>query len=118
MSNILHGYQSFPYEIRMSNSRGVPYFLNTETQQSTWEAPPELTKEQVKSLPGAHYLTEAGSANAGKVKASHLLVKHKDSRRPSSWKEVRVALLRPVSSFLTTFYRPISRVRRRRPSRS
>jgi hypothetical protein len=24
----------------------------------------------------------------GKIRASHLLVKHKDSRRPSSWREV------------------------------
>lgn len=28
-----------------------------------------------------------GSRNDGKIRAAHLLVKHKDSRRPSSWKE-------------------------------
>ena len=75
----------------MSNSRGVPYFFNTETQQSTWEPPTGLSPEQVQGLPGAHYLSGGG---AGKVRASHLLVKHKDSRRPSSWKEVR----RPITS--------------------
>jgi len=32
--------------------------------------------------------TTNGSGNAGKIRASHLLVKHKDSRRPSSWKQV------------------------------
>ena len=72
----------------MSNSRGVPYFFNTETQQSTWEPPAGLSQEQIQSLPGAHFLSGQGGAN--KVRASHLLVKHKDSRRPSSWKEVRV----------------------------
>lgn len=29
------------------------------------------------------------AGNSGKIRASHLLVKHKDSRRPSSWREVR-----------------------------
>jgi hypothetical protein len=69
----------------MSNSRGVPYFFNTETQQSTWEPPAGLSQQQIDSLPGAHYLSGSGN---GKVRASHLLVKHRDSRRPSSWKEV------------------------------
>lgn len=30
------------------------------------------------------------TANSEKVRASHLLVKHKDSRRPSSWKESNI----------------------------
>ena len=64
----------------------MPYFFNLETQQSTWEPPAGLTQEQIDSLPGAHYLS---GNNGGKVRASHLLVKHRDSRRPSSWKEVR-----------------------------
>lgn len=29
-----------------------------------------------------------GTANNGKIRAAHLLIKHKDSRRPSSWREV------------------------------
>jgi len=73
----------------MSGSRGVPYYFNTETHESTWEQPAELTPEQVQSLPGAHYLT-GGGGGGGKVRASHLLVKHKDSRRPSSWKEANI----------------------------
>ncbi|EKM61495.1 uncharacterized protein PHACADRAFT_248153 [Phanerochaete carnosa HHB-10118-sp] len=77
-----------PYEVRMSNSRGVPYFFNVETQESTWEPPSELSQEQVQKLPGAHYLSSGGGA--GKVRASHLLVKHRDSRRPSSWKEANI----------------------------
>ncbi|KAI0370099.1 rotamase-domain-containing protein [Pilatotrama ljubarskyi] len=81
------------WEVRMSNSRGVPYFYNTETHESMWEAPPDLTQEQIAALPGAkqylpggHHGEVAGDRPA-QVRASHLLVKHRDSRRPSSWKE-------------------------------
>lgn len=31
-----------------------------------------------------------GGAKEGKVRAAHLLVKHKDSRRPSSWREAEI----------------------------
>ena len=86
MLNLICDAQS--YEVRMSSSRGVPYFFDTETQQSTWEPPAGLSQAQIDALPGAHYLSGNGGGN-GKVRASHLLVKHKDSRRPSSWKEVR-----------------------------
>ncbi|KAH7927257.1 rotamase-domain-containing protein [Leucogyrophana mollusca] len=82
------------WEVRMSNSRGVPYFFNAETKQSSWDAPGELSDAEVQSLPGAkEYLGVGGasaSANPVQVRASHLLVKHKDSRRPSSWKEANI----------------------------
>ena len=71
------------WEVRMSNSKGVPYYFNSETKQSTWDPPPDLTKEEIETLPGAEHLK-----SKEKIRASHLLVKHKDSRRPSSWKEV------------------------------
>ncbi|THH31974.1 hypothetical protein EUX98_g2253 [Antrodiella citrinella] len=78
------------WEVRLSNSRRIPYFFNTETQQSSWEPPSELSQDEVAALPGAaEYLTSGGegAAPAGHVRASHLLVKHSGSRRPSSWKE-------------------------------
>ena len=31
--------------------------------------------------------SSSGGSTGGKIRAAHLLVKHKDSRRPSSWKE-------------------------------
>ena len=62
----------------------MPYFYNTVTQQSVWEAPEGLTKEQIDSLPGASLLKPA---SLREVRASHILVKHGGSRRPSSWKE-------------------------------
>jgi len=81
----------------MSTSKGLPYFFNTETKASVWDPPPGLSEEEVKQLPGAkEYLSGAkksASAHAGQVRASHLLVKHRDSRRASSWKEVRTLRL-------------------------
>jgi len=77
----------------MSNSKKVPYFFNTETKQSVWEAPASLSEEEIKGLPGYEYLSNNGNPHAGQVRASHLLIKHKDSRRPSSWKEVRDQVL-------------------------
>lgn len=81
------------WEVRWSNSRQLPYFYNTSSGQSVWEPPTGLSNEQLKSLPGAHYFGGGGSGGTGgtkkeKVRASHLLVKHSGSRRPSSWKEV------------------------------
>lgn len=74
----------------MSGSRGVPYFFNQQTKQSSWEIPADLTQEQVQALPGAaDYLGGGAGGRPAQVRASHLLVKHSGSRRPSSWKEVR-----------------------------
>ncbi|KAG6332418.1 hypothetical protein ID866_6669 [Astraeus odoratus] len=71
------------WEVRMSSSMGIPYYFNSETKQSTWDPPKDLTPEEINALPGAkEYLNKPNA-----IRASHLLVKHKDSRRPSSWKE-------------------------------
>ena len=71
----------------------MPYFYNTVTQQSVWEAPEGLTKEQIDSLPGASLL----KPSLKEVRASHILVKHGGSRRPSSWKEASFPTLPPRS---------------------
>ncbi|KIY53160.1 rotamase-domain-containing protein [Fistulina hepatica ATCC 64428] len=71
----------------MSNSRQRPYFFNADTNVSTWDAPSELTEAEIKELPGASLLSGEQPA---KVRASHLLVKHSGSRRPSSWKEAHI----------------------------
>ena len=76
------------WEVRLSNSRGVHYFYNTLTQESVWDPPSELTKEQIDALLGASNL----GPKPEKVRASHILVKHGGSRRPSSWKEASPTL--------------------------
>ncbi|RDB19510.1 Peptidyl-prolyl cis-trans isomerase ssp-1 [Hypsizygus marmoreus] len=86
------------WEVRLSTSRGVPYFFNTVTKQSSWEPPAGLTPEKISQLPGAkEHLSgssakesSGGGGKPGQVRASHLLVKHRDSRRPSSWKEANI----------------------------
>lgn len=84
----------------MSNSKGIPYYFNATTKQSSWDAPSELSEEEIKSLSGAHYLSGSSSGGAETITASHLLVKHKDSRRPSSWKEVCMASAFPEGNTL------------------
>ena len=54
---------------------GQPYYVNKYTKQSQWETPNEPAKP---------------ASEDDKVQASHLLVKHKDSRRPSSWREENI----------------------------
>ncbi|KAG8997214.1 hypothetical protein FRB94_007821 [Tulasnella sp. JGI-2019a] len=87
---------SSPWEVRLSTSRRMPYFFNSETKKSSWEVPDNLSQDEVQKLPGAaKYLGGGGSRPAppeheGKVRASHLLVKHSGSRRPSSWKEQNI----------------------------
>eukprot|EP01090_Pellita_catalonica_P013498 TRINITY_DN3222_c0_g1_i2.p1 TRINITY_DN3222_c0_g1~~TRINITY_DN3222_c0_g1_i2.p1 ORF type:complete len:161 (-),score=22.45 TRINITY_DN3222_c0_g1_i2:20-502(-) len=56
---------------------GKKYYFNTHTQDSTWERPTGSAANSPQSSP----------APVQKVRASHLLVKHRDSRRPASWKE-------------------------------
>jgi len=63
------------WEERVSRSTGQTYYVNTFTKQSQYEKPTEAV--------------EVGS-DGDKVQASHLLVKHKDSRRPSSWREANI----------------------------
>jgi len=47
--------------------------LNIHTKQSQWDVP-----------------TEPAVAG-GQVRASHLLIKHRDSRRPASWKSQNIS---------------------------
>ncbi|CCO29860.1 Peptidyl-prolyl cis-trans isomerase pin1 OS=Rhizopus delemar (strain RA 99-880 / ATCC MYA-4621 / FGSC 9543 / NRRL 43880) GN=pin1 PE=3 SV=1 [Rhizoctonia solani AG-1 IB] len=83
------------WEVRMSNSRKVHYFYNTATKESRWDPPEELNEEEIEALPGAaDYIKKAKADSAGappgQMRASHLLVKHSGSRRPSSWKEPNI----------------------------
>lgn len=57
--------------MRTSRSTGMTYFLNTYTKKSQWERP-------------------EAPADPGEIRCSHILVKHAESRRPSSWREEKI----------------------------
>uniref|UniRef100_A0AAQ4PF87 Peptidyl-prolyl cis-trans isomerase n=1 Tax=Gasterosteus aculeatus aculeatus TaxID=481459 RepID=A0AAQ4PF87_GASAC len=61
------------WEKRMSRSSGKVYYFNHITNASQWERP-----------------VGDGRGEPEKVRCSHLLVKHSQSRRPSSWREQNI----------------------------
>lgn len=104
------------------------YFYNPETKDSIWTVPKGYSEEQVMSFSGAEkyrdQLKKVFDGEKGQVRASHLLVKHKDSRRPSSWKEVCSGppLIAPCRAMTDTLLTPlvdrqILRVRKKKQSR-
>jgi len=87
------------WEVRHSNSKNLPYYFNESQKISRWEPPPGTDTERLKTYMADHHSAheirpEAGTngrgGNEGKIRASHLLIKHKDSRRPSSWREAEI----------------------------
>ena len=62
------------WEKHVSKSTGKSYYLNIHTKQSQWDPPtsPATVEKQ--------------------VRCSHLLCKHRDSRRPSSWREDNITI--------------------------
>lgn len=56
------------------NFLGQHYYLNVYTKESQWDVPDKPAEP-------------VSSTGPEQVQCSHLLVKHKDSRRPSSWRE-------------------------------
>lgn len=56
------------WEKRVSRSSGRTYYYNHSSGESVWERP-------------------GPDVGSGQVRASHILVKHRGSRRPSSWRQ-------------------------------
>ncbi|MCJ1379003.1 protein kinase ssp1 [Xylographa soralifera] len=80
------------WEVRHSNSKNLPYYFNTSTKESRWEPPSGTDTEALKSYMATHHSSAPIRSpdvpkDGGKIRAAHLLIKHKDSRRPSSWRE-------------------------------
>ncbi|KAI1609931.1 hypothetical protein EDD36DRAFT_453632 [Exophiala viscosa] len=82
------------WEVRHSNSKNLPYYFNQKTHESRWEPPEEADTEKLKIYMAQHHSSANtridGGGGEGKIRAAHLLVKHKDSRRPSSWRETNI----------------------------
>jgi len=82
------------WEVRHSNSKNLPYYFNKKTHESRWEPPDDADTETLKGYMAQHHSSANtrvdGAGGEGKIRAAHLLVKHRDSRRPSSWREQNI----------------------------
>ncbi|CCU81678.1 Peptidyl-prolyl cis-trans isomerase NIMA-interacting 1 [Blumeria hordei DH14] len=84
------------WEVRHSNSKNLPYYFNEVQKLSRWEPPFGTDNEKLKAYIAAHQNSlntrpDGGlHGSMGKIRASHLLVKHKGSRRASSWREAEI----------------------------
>lgn len=83
------------WEVRHSQSKNLPYYFNSADRNSRWEPPPGTDTDKLKVYMAKYHSPAAGASSTGggggegKIRAAHLLVKHNESRRPSSWKSVR-----------------------------
>lgn len=77
---------------------GLPYYLNVYTKESQWELPTSPAKSDGDA-----------SKDAGQVQCAHLLVKHKNSRRPSSWREENITRTKEEArAILKDYYQKVS----------
>jgi NIMA-interacting peptidyl-prolyl cis-trans isomerase 1 len=91
------------WEIRISTSKHLPYYFNPSTSESRWEPPESADTDKLKQYMAANFTgtsrlstTETttasgnGAGETGKIRAAHLLIKHRESRRPASWREAKI----------------------------
>jgi NIMA-interacting peptidyl-prolyl cis-trans isomerase 1 len=80
--------------VRHSQSKNLPYYFNSATSQSSWDPPAGVDSQKLKIYMVSRHTESAAPANhassGDKIRAAHLLVKHRNSRRPASWKEPNI----------------------------
>jgi NIMA-interacting peptidyl-prolyl cis-trans isomerase 1 len=82
--------------VRRSNTKNLPYYFHSATKDSRWEPPAGTDSDMLKAYMAEHHSSKgvapASFAHTGenKIRAAHLLVKHRDSRRPASWREPKI----------------------------
>ncbi|KAI9593675.1 peptidyl-prolyl cis-trans isomerase pin1 [Syncephalis fuscata] len=92
-----HGPLPPNWEVRHSSSRNLPYYYNHRTKESRWERP------ELEGSSGSGHI-----ASVEQVRASHLLVKHCESRRPASWRSSRITRSKEEAAAILEDY--ISRI--------
>lgn len=82
------------WEVRRSNTKNLPYYFNPDTKESRWEPPEGTDAERLKQYMADYHSSKASSSTVqpqeGKIRCAHLLVKHKGSRRPVSWRQAEI----------------------------
>ncbi|KAF2730658.1 rotamase-domain-containing protein [Polyplosphaeria fusca] len=82
------------WQVRRSNTKNLPYYFNPATKDSRWEPPAGTDTEKLKLYMAKFHSSKVPSSGVsapeGKIRAAHLLVKHRDSRRPASWREPKI----------------------------
>ncbi|KAH7041364.1 uncharacterized protein B0I36DRAFT_261090 [Microdochium trichocladiopsis] len=82
------------WEVRHSNSKNLPYYFNAADKVSRWEPPSGTDTEKLKKYMATHHSATAGGQSVGKpegkIRVAHLLIKHRESRRPASWRESEI----------------------------
>lgn len=83
------------WEVRHSNSKNLPYYFHPTHKESRWEPPQGTDSDKLSAFMSAHHSAHAAAPRApadaqGKIRAAHLLVKHRDSRRPASWRQADI----------------------------
>ncbi len=76
------------WAIRVSRTHNKEYYLNQATKESSWEPPFGTDNDKLQKYI-AKFRANGNKPvipEDGKVRASHLLVKSNQSRRPKSWK--------------------------------
>ncbi|KAH8238447.1 hypothetical protein KR032_006947 [Drosophila birchii] len=90
------------WEKRTSRSTGLSYYLNVYTKESQWDQPTEPAK---KTGGGGGGSGGGAGDSPDEVQCLHLLVKHKGSRRPSSWREENITRTKEEAQLLLEVYR-------------
>ncbi|KAL5119319.1 peptidyl-prolyl cis-trans isomerase Pin1 [Pleosporales sp. CAS-2024a] len=84
------------WEVRRSNTKNLPYYFHPETKDSRWEPPAGTDTDKLKAYMAQHHSskgvgpTASAKAEGDRIRVTHLLVKHRDSRRPASWREPKI----------------------------
>ncbi|KAK3334565.1 peptidyl-prolyl cis-trans isomerase ssp-1 [Neurospora tetraspora] len=99
MSNTIETGLPEDWEVRHSQSKNLPYYFNNATKTSRWEPPSGTDVDKLKIYMAKYHSQQqqqggaqagGGQQQQGKIRCAHLLVKHSQSRRPSSWRESEI----------------------------